>query len=348
MKIPTPGVDRVIKNRQVFQEDYLPDLIRVRDQQIQEITRYLAPVLQKQRPTHLWLYGPVGAGKSSTARYVLDALRREHSVRGVYVNCWEQSSLYFVLSKILDDLRVLHTDVRDTAFKRERLIRHLKDEPLIVILDEVDKPAPQERNAILYNLGSISKVGLICICNSRYFFHLAEDRVKSRIAPAQIKFPTYTADELKTILKSRKEEGLLDGTIDLSLLDRIAEMSLGDARVAIQTLLRAAHIAEQERNAKIRPHHVLKARTRALDKRKSYVLKDLTEDHRMIYQIVSDRRQVLTGALFAEYRKECAAVNRKSIAIRTFSNYVNALVSARLITSERARVPGKVRLLKVA
>jgi orc1/cdc6 family replication initiation protein len=348
MRVSTPGAGSIVKKPSAFDERHVPDLILTRDTQIREITHCLTPLVSKRRPTHLWLYGPVGSGKTVTARHVLEQLQREHGILGVYVNCWEHNSLYFVLSRILDELRVLHTDVRDTAFKKERLFRYLKNEPLLVILDEIDKPSPQERNAILYNLSTLDRLGLLCICNSRYALHLAEDRVRSRIAPVQVKFGAYSSEELQAILKVRRDDGLAEGAVDPSLLDRIADLSFGDARVAIQMLGRAGQVAEQESASKVQFWHVQKARARGLGRRKSYLLQDLTEDHRMIYDTVSEKGEVLTGQLFAEYRKRCHKLGRKPIAIRTFSNYVNALANAKLITSERARVPGKVRLLKVA
>ena len=347
MKVDIPR-ERIIRDQELFHEKYLPDSILMRERQVRELTNCLAPALRKSSPFHVWLYGPAGAGKTATARYVLQQLKREHRLLGVYVNCWEQSSLYFVLSKILDDLRIVHTDVRDTSFKRERLLRSLRGEPLIVILDEIDKPAPHERNAILYNLSRLDKSGLISICNSRYFYFMAEDRVKSRIAPVQIEFPPYSLSEVAGILKSRAELGMVEGSWDSSHVRRIAELSAGDARAAIQAFLRAGLMAEQERCDKIQPGHIRRAWTRAMNNRKSYMLHGLTEDHRVIYDIVAGKGQVLSGKLFVEYRAQCQAIGRIPIAIRTFSNYVSALVSAKLITVERARVPGKVRLLKVA
>ncbi len=348
MNTITPTGGTIVRRQEVFGERYLPDSLLVREEQVQEMLRHLAPILRRQRPSHLWLYGPVGAGKTVTARYLLEKLRREHRVQNVYVNCWEQNSLYFVLSKILDDLRVLHTDVRDTTFKRERLIRHLREEHLLVILDEIDKPPPQERNAILYNLATIERIGLVCICNSRYFLHLAEDRVRSRITPVQVKFPAYSIAELKAILQARSASGLAEKTLESALLGRVAELSFGDARVAIQTLFRAGMLAEQASATKIGHEHVRKAWSGVHERRKDYLLQDLTEDHRIIYDVVADKKEALSGELFLEYRRRCQAMGRAPLAIRTFSNYVNALASAKLISIERARVPGKVRLLKVA
>jgi Cdc6-like AAA superfamily ATPase len=205
-----------------------------------------------------------------------------------------------------------------------------------------------ERNAILYNLSTIERLALICICNNRYLFHLAEDRVKSRLAPILIEFPAYSPAQLQEMLAHRAKAGMAEGSWEPAQVKSIAETSCGDARLAIQALLRAAFLAAQEGAGKIKGGHIRRAVTQATDQKKDLVLQDLTEDHRIMHRIVTEKRQVLSGTLFAEYKRRCEQVGRVPIAIRTFSNYVNALGSSGLIAVERARVPGKVRLLKVA
>ena len=93
------------------------------------------------------------------------------------MNCWQNNTYYYVLTTLLDDLRVLHTDIRDTSYKLNRLARHLGRKPFLVVLDEIDKPAPPERNRILYNLTSLDNLGLICIGLSQYTLFAAENRV---------------------------------------------------------------------------------------------------------------------------------------------------------------------------
>jgi len=264
------------------------------------------------------------------------------------VNCWEYGSLYFVLTRILDTLRVVHTDMRDTAVKRELLARALREEPLIVILDEIDKPAPQERNAILYNLGTLPNTALLCICNSSHVFRLAEERVKSRLAPVVIEFQPYSRDDLAKILHNRALHGMAGGAFQAAQLERIAELSHGDARIGIQTLIRAGLIAEREGQHRIELQHVAQARATATEKRRSDILLGLTEDHRLMYAIVSERGKILSPALYEEYRKRCHTLGRKPIAVRTSNKYQNALESAGLVTRERARTPGNVWLLKTA
>jgi Cdc6-like AAA superfamily ATPase len=92
----------------------------------------------------------------------------------------------------------------------------------------------------------------------------------------------------------------------------------------------------------------LKERMKAIkDTRKVHVLNSLTQDHRILYEIVKQKGKILSGDFWEEYLQRCSLLRRRPLASRTFSDYANRLVQAGLMTSERARVRGKVRLFKV-
>ena len=73
----------------------------------------------------------------------------------------------------------------------------------------------------------------------------------------------------------------------------------------------------------------------------------LTEDHGMLYQLVAQRKGALSTDLWEAYLQRCSRANRKPIASRTFSGYVSQLVRMGLLSCERARVKGNIRLLKL-
>jgi Cdc6-like AAA superfamily ATPase len=84
----------------------------------------------------------------------------------------------------------------------------------------------------------------------------------------------------------------------------------------------------------------------AKDARRVSILNNLTQDHRMFYEIVKQKGKILSGDLWQEYLQRCERIRRKPLAWRTFSDYCNRLVQTGLVISERARVRGKVRLFK--
>lgn len=141
---------------------------------------------------------------------------------------------------------------------------------------------------------------------------------------------------------------MAEGIWSEQTLRQIAEIASGDARVAIRTLQAAAQLAENEKLDAICVDSLERQWDNAKQAKLDYLLATLTEDHRILYQIVKRQGQILSGDLWQEYLRHCEAVRRKPLAPRTFSDYVNRLAQTGLIVSERARLKGKVRLFKTA
>lgn len=343
-----PEEARVLTNPGALSEDYLPGNMVQNEQRIAEIEDYLSPTSRKQRPLHLWFYGAPGTGKTSTARYILEKKRRKSGVRWVYVNCWQHDSLYSILDYMTAELCILRAEEQRTDRKLEKFQQYLKQEPFLLILDEMDKPSPKERASIIYSFCSVPKVGLISISNSCDALFELDARVRSRLNPALVVFDSYSAEELTTILTERAQEALADGSWEKKTLCWIAELAKGDARVALQTLKKAAWIAERHRASKITDSHVRKAWSSTQELKRQYLLGKLTRDHRILYEIVKYQGQILSSDLRQLYLVECSRMKRNPIAERTFSDYINDLKMAGLGQVERARVRGKVRLIRVA
>jgi len=338
----------IIRDPEILGEDYVPPNIPGRDPQLKELTLCLRPALKKKKPINAWLYGKPGTGKTALARYVLRQLESDTAVCGTYINCWEYNTLYAVIDKIIRDLRILLAEKLSTAFKLERFEKHLRNEPFVIVLDEIDQPPPKERNAIIYNLCSIGSVGLICICNSRYFLFSLDERIKSRMNAQQIEFQPYSLKDLVFILEQRAEFGLVPDTWTKKILEQIADLSEGDARVAIQTLKNAAQFAEADNSKAIKEEHVKKGWNSAKGLRKTYLLDKLTEHHKILYSIIEKQKEIASGELWESYLNECRAAKKRPIALRTYNAYINKLCETGLIKPERAAIRGNVRVFRIA
>jgi len=337
----------IIANFEILSEEYIPENIPGREQQIGELKTCLEQLSRRRKPINAWLYGPPGAGKTATARFMLRQTAQAYRVFCIYVNCWERASLYSVLEKVVNELRILGAEKPDASFKMERIQRHLKDAPMVLILDEIDQPPPKERNSILYNLCGLENLGLICISNSRDCIFGLDERIKSRLNVSQIEFSPYSVADLVYVLSLRAETALVPRTWDKGLLENIAEMAEGDARIAIQTLKNAAYYAEKGNSSRILSEHVEKGRKDARVIKKTYLLNKLTADHRILYEVIQSRKQVHSNELWEAYLSEARKRGLKPIALRTYSEYVNKLRDLRLITADRARVKGRVRVFGV-
>lgn len=330
-------------NPDVLSENHLSTEMHGREHQVKEIALCLQPVIEGGKPVNCWLHGKSGAGKTATARYVLRRLHAEAGVGGIYVNCWENPTFFSILERIARELRMLGADKLRTSFMLERLKRHISNDRLIIVLDEIDQAPPKERHAILYNLSNLPTVGLVCVCNSEHTYFGLEERIKSRLNPARIRFDVYSPNELLSILNQRSNQALAPCTFTGELLRTIAKLAEGDARVAIQTLKNSAYMAERDSGAEITISHIRRAWNTAKDLKKTYLLRKLTDHHMLLHELIAKNKGILSGDLWRLYLKTCGSRKVKPIAIRTYYDYCNKLVELGIVQAKRAAIQGKVR-----
>ncbi len=128
----------------------------------------------------------------------------------------------------------------------------------------------------------------------------------------------------------------------------MATLSEGDARKAIQTLKNAAQFAEESHCKTIRSEHIKKAFSSIKDLRTTYTIKKLTEDQRLLYDLIKKDGTIFSSQLWKAYLKECNKREIKPVARRTFSHYMEKLKQLNLIKVERARVKGRIHVFSIA
>lgn len=241
----------IIVEHDVLRETYVPDQLRARQTQTEQILCCLSPVFKRRKPIHTWLYGKAGTGKTTTAIYALRRLKEKAHVKSLIINCWEKRTFYDILDEMISEFGILSADEHRTSFKLERLRSFFKDRPFVVVLDEVDQIKPWEPSSVLYNLDSVLNAGIVCISDSTRVLMELEERVRSRLNPHAIFFPCYSRQTLLEILANRAELALAKSTWSHTAMRRIAATAQGDARAAIRMLRRAAVLVDHHRLERI-------------------------------------------------------------------------------------------------
>lgn len=333
----------ILADVDVLDEEFLLEDTQVREEQVKDLWFCLGPLEKGKNPLNCWIYGEPGTGKTAITRFVLNQLVSIIPVKMVYINCWEKNTFYGVLDRIITELRILGPEKPATSQKLEILQRYLRDNSLVVVLDDIDRPTPVERNAVIYNLCNLPRLGLICISKSSSTILDLDERIKSRLNARRIEFPRYTHEELVNILERKAEKALVQGTWNRKVMERIAELAAGDARIAVQALKDAAYYAQKEATNRIRESHVLKGWNDARQMNSCHILDKLTEHHRLLYDLIKERGKILSNELWRAYLEKCREGGKQPIATRTYPEYVNELASMGLVRTRRAPVKGRVR-----
>ena len=93
----------IIKNAEILQENFIPENIFHRENQIRIIEKNLSPILKNRVGNNTIIFGPPGTGKTCSSKYVVRELSRNTTkLFTAYVNCWIHYSSFRALYKILE------------------------------------------------------------------------------------------------------------------------------------------------------------------------------------------------------------------------------------------------------
>ena len=333
----------IIVDGEVLEDDYIPPDIPCREIQKKELAFCLKRLKNGRKPLDCLCYGKPGTGKTLLVKHVLNQLKEKTRVQTFYVNCWEKRTL----AEILDDLLVqagIPVASSSCTAKYSRLKKMVKS-PIIIALDEADKLKFRELNDTLYLLKTLNKVTLILISNSRRYILNLDPRVESRLNFHLIHFPPYSQEELITILRHRVVDckALYPGACDNKVLELIAKLANGDARVALQTLKNAAQIAEDLGRGKITIEDLVKARKKLEEVKKRYRLKALGEHYELIYEIIKENNGITSRELYTRYTEKCLEKGLNPKSYRSLNNYLQELIRMGYIKIERVNMKGNIR-----
>ncbi len=318
----------IIRDPTPLRESFLPNRIIHRDSQISALRETIRPIIEGTQARHAFIHGPTGTGKTCTSRHVSEGIASEvGAIHSIYINCWEHSSRYAVLFRILESLGPALTAHRKGSAPDELLTvlrKQLESSGLMVMLDEVDALTDF---SILYDLILLERVSVLMLSNQDTALSGVDERIRSRLSSMEnVLFPKYSRDELIDILKDRADLGILPDKVPPGLIRKMAESSGGDARAALSMLRVAAERAESRELETIPDEVPDVGRIPEKD-----VTEHLNEYQRLLLEIIRNRGEIDSATLYKELLSASSRAGLGKVVDRTFRNYVSALSDKNLI-----------------
>jgi len=240
----------LVRDPDPLDSSYIPEKLNLRSKEIEYIEGNVIAPLREGRGSTLMAYGNSGVGKTVTAKYLL---RENPDFITVYENALSSSSLRQVISDALAKMGRINPGKSlgfDYMFKAMKTLSSEKKKKVLLVIDEarnVVRSDPEGfRNLVMasesYGLG----FSAIIISIENPMLYVQSDLIRPGFPVFVLKFSSYTRNELFRILKERCDKSLVESAYDDILVDFIAGIAeqFGSARVAIELLQKAAHLAE--------------------------------------------------------------------------------------------------------
>ena len=272
----------IFKEREALLEEWTPDELVGRDEELTQYHAALQPVIEGETPSNVFIYGKSGVGKTAATRFLLERLERDATnidglnLHTIEINCDGLNTSYQTAVAIVNKLRDPANQISNTGYPQASVYQFLFDEldqlggTVLIVLDEVDHI---KDDSLLYKLprarsnGDITnaKLGVIGISNDLNFRKQLNSKVRSSLCEKEVSFSAYDATELCEVLRQREavafqQNVLEDGVIDLCAA--FGAKDSGDARQALDLLLESGDIARETNAEHVIESHVRQARER--------------------------------------------------------------------------------------
>ena len=340
----------ILKDERFLYPDYVPERLPFRDSEIGELVFSLKPAATGKKPTNMFVYGKPGTGKTVSLKFVLNELT-EYSDRAkcLYINCFETGTRHSILAKATNFLgyAVPHRGLGSEEIY-DRFVALLKNKKFIPILvfDEAEQLLrDEEAKKLLYDLSRLGEqkkvfLGVVFISNDEFFLSQLDDRVKSSLQASNLKFEQYSPPQLKEILGERAKYAFFPNVLEEEVIPLCAAHSAkngGDARIAIDVLLKAGRLAEKENSAKVKVSHV-RASFQQEKVIKQEISSNLSKQEQLIFDYIEDK-EVDAGTVYKALEKKFAE--------RTLRKAISSLEDKKLISTKKVvKGRGFTRLIK--
>ncbi len=355
----------LIINKKVLQNNFTPQDIQHRDEQIKYVASILSPCLRMEKPSNLFLYGKTGTGKTLVTKHVSDEINKIAKEKNlpivfVYLNCKLKRVADTEYRMIAQIYREMGEQIPATGLPTDEVykifLRHIDSEKklVVLILDEIDQLVKKAGDEILYNLTRInselknSELTIIGISNDLLFMDNVDPRIKSSLSEEELVFPPYDALQIKDILLQRCKESFSEGVIQVGVIEKCAAYAArehGDARRAIELMRVAGELAERKNKKLVEMEDIDEAE----DKIERDKVFDVVNTQPKQFQLTlfsifllteKGNNQIFTGDIFEVYKDLSAKVGLKPLTQRRISDIIAELdmmgmINAKVVSKGR-------------
>ncbi|WP_122089767.1 Cdc6/Cdc18 family protein [Halalkalicoccus subterraneus] len=351
--MPTFKPERsIFKNHDVLDEEWTPKEIQGRDEEIDQYTQCLQPVINGWQPKNVFLYGKTGVGKTVVTESLLSDLERDAQewdvdLTVVKITCSNQTTSYQVAIRLLNELYLQRgkATIAETGYAQQDVFNKLWGElddiggTILLVLDEIDNV--EDPDDILYQIPRARKnknienarLGIIAIANDYSFTENLSPKAKSTLRETELHFSAYDSNELKAILNHRATKAFHDSAIDedvIPLCAAIAANQAGDARMAMDLLLAAGEAAVNDGADAVTTDYIRDAEERM---ESDWILEALkgvsTQEHLALASVISKACEgespVRTSELYQRYESLCIDMNRDPLSQKATRDNLNEL-----------------------
>ncbi len=347
----------IYRDRDALREDYQPEELVGRDEELRTYQGALQPVINGEQPNNVFLYGKTGVGKTAATRYLLEHLKSDVAeyddidLTVVFLNCDGLTSSYQVATRLVNEFRSETNQISTTGYPLGAVYEMLWDEfddcggTVLVVLDEIDHI---KNDSILYQLPRAranekvgdAKIGLIGISNDFSFRDDLSPKVKSSLCEQEIHFPAYNATNLRAILQQRADVAFHEGVLDdevIPLCAAYGAKDAGDARQSIDLLMKAGDLARDEDTEHVTADHVRQGR-RALERgRIKEGITGLTEHgHLVLYALLTldleGETPVRSRDVRPRYTRFAELANRDPLVPRRMRDHLSELAMLGIVS----------------
>lgn len=249
----------IYKNKFALTDDYLPDTLPNREDQIDYLTKHFSLVLKGLIPRHIFIHGAFGCGKTAVIRTVMNKIKEgcqdKLSLKIAHVHCQDKSTTF----NLMQQISLQCSPSMMVSNTRRNLFLHLNNyltetnSILILILDEMNKTPFKQIVPILHYFSRRGNTTGICISNNPQAMRDIPPDTHDSFRFTTYNFPPYNAKQLLEILKYRGKIALKKGVIGKGVLTYFSAIATGtgSARYAINLLASSAEQVEVEGGSKI-------------------------------------------------------------------------------------------------